>query len=218
MRFRQLLLIAASAALILVFTLVQGATLISAQENAIHAKGKTKSAKSAAPEGSPAIEKLGMMIAGTWAIDATAEPSARKPKGGKDTGTSVIRLGPGRLSLIEDYGTHGDGGRRVALGIFWWDDKAQGYRSMFCDDHDPSGCSVYEGLGKWEGADWVFHDEFEANDKKVKIKEVLTAASPSSFTARFYRSESDGPMELDWTVKHTKIEAHQEKTASRDSY
>ena len=43
---------------------------------------------------------------------------------------------------------------------------------------------------------------------KVKVKEVLTATSPSSFIATFYRSENGGPMKLDWTVKHSKRDAH----------
>ena len=64
---------------------------------------------------------------------------------------------------------------------------------------------MYEGLGNWEGADWVFHTEFETKDKKkVKVREVLTTTSPSSFVATFYRSENDGPMKLDWIVKHSK--------------
>ena len=80
---------------------------------------------------------------------------------------------------------------------------------MFCENRDPNGCSVYAGLGNWEGDDWVFHTAFETKDKgKVKVKEVLTTTSPSSFTATFYRSENDGPMKLDWTVKHTRTEVH----------
>jgi hypothetical protein len=77
---------------------------------------------------------------------------------------------------------------QIGLGMFWWDGKGKGYRTMFCEDGDPSGCSVYNGLGNWEGSDWVFNHEYEENKKKVKIKQVLTATSPSSFIARFYRS------------------------------
>lgn len=179
-----------------------GTTHLNAQDKPDPHRGKGETASEESP-----IEKLGRMIAGTWAIDATSEPREVGSKGGKDIGESVIRFGPGKLALIEDYRTHGDEGTRVALGIFWWDGREKGYRTMFCEDRDPSGCSVYGGLGNWEGADWVFHTEFESKDKKkVKVKEVLTTTSPSSFTATFYRSENDGPMRLDWTVKHSKIE------------
>ena len=44
------------------------------------------------------IEKLGRMIAGTWAIDATSEPRKAGDKVGKDIGKSVIRFGPGKLA------------------------------------------------------------------------------------------------------------------------
>ena len=48
------------------------------------------------------------MIVGTWAVDATSEPRESGSKAGKDVGKSVIRFGPGKLALIEDYRTHGD--------------------------------------------------------------------------------------------------------------
>ncbi|PYX63828.1 MAG: hypothetical protein DMG78_31185 [Acidobacteria bacterium] len=63
-------------------------------------------------------------------------------------------------------------------------------------------------MGNWEGSDWVFRHEYEEDKKKVKIKQVVTATSPSSFVARFYRSENDAPMKLWWTVKHSKTEVH----------
>src|ERR1019366_1675035 len=203
--FRQSRSLLASSILALTLVLNDGTTHVNAEENPVPREGKAKTA--AASEESP-IEKLGRMIAGTWAIDATSEPREVGKKVGKDVGKSVIRFGPGKLALIEDYQTHGDDGTRIALGIFWWDGKGNGYRTMFCEDRDPHGCSVFEGLGNWEGADWVFHTEFENKDKKkVRVKEVLTATSPSSFTATFYRSENDGPMKLDWIVKHSKTDA-----------
>ncbi|HEX6504684.1 MAG TPA: hypothetical protein VF011_15710 [Terriglobales bacterium] len=199
---RQSRRIFASTTLVLFLTLGYGTTHLSAQEKT----GPHRTRGETASEKSP-IDKLGRMIAGSWAIDATSEPRDGRSRVGKDFGNSVIRFGPGKLALIEDYRTHGDEGTRVALGIFWWDGKEQGYRMMFCENRDPNGCSVYEGLGNWEGEVWIFRTEFETKDKKkVKVKEVLTATSPSSFIAKFYRSENDGPMKLDWTVKHSKTE------------
>jgi hypothetical protein len=197
-----LLCLPASTTVVFFLVLSDGTTEMNAQNKPGNHTRKVEMA--GASEGSP-IEKLGRMIAGTWAIEATSEPREAGSKGGKDVGKSEIRFGPGNLTLIEDYRTHGDQGDRVAMGIFWWDGEEKGYRTMFCEDRDPSGCSVYEGLGNWEGADWVFHTEFETKDKKkVKVREVLTTTSPSSFVATFYRSENDGPMKLDWIVKHSK--------------
>jgi len=196
-------LLASTITFVLFLILSAGTTHVNAQQKASPHKGKGESA--AVSEESP-IEKLGRMIAGTWEIDATLEPDKAGSKPGKDVGKSVIRFGPGKVALIEDYRTHGDQGTQVALGIFWYDGKGKGYRTMFCDDQDPSGCSLYDGLGNWEGSDWVFHHEYEEDKKKVKIKQVLTATSPSSFIARFYRSEDDAPMKLWWTVKHSKTQ------------
>jgi hypothetical protein len=199
-------LLASTITFVLFLVLCAGTTHMNAQgkPSPYKGKGETPAASEEAP-----IEKLGRMIVGTWAIDATSEPREAGSKAGKDFGKSVIRFGPGKLALIEDYRTQGDQGTRVALGIFWWDGKAKGYRTMFCEDRDPSGCSVYDGLGNWEGADWVSQSEFETKDKKkVRVKEVLTATSPSSFTATFYLSENDGPMKLDWTVEHSRTAVH----------
>ena len=200
--FRRSRCLLASTTLLLFLTQGHENNRVNAQAKSGLDRGRVETAPGVSP-----IEKLGRMIAGTWAIDATSEPREPGSKAGKDVGETVIRFGPGKLALIEDYRTRGDGGTRVALGIFWWDSKEKGYRTMFCENRDPSGCSVYVGLGNGEGDDWVFLTEFETKDKgKVKVKEVLTTTSPSSFTATFYRSENNGPMKLDWTVKHTKTE------------
>jgi len=204
--FCQSLWVPASTSSFVLFLILSAATTnVDAQQKPSPHKGKGEPAT--ASEESP-IEKLGSMIVGTWAIGASMEPDEAASKPGKDLGKSVIRFGPGKLALIEDYRTHGDQGSQVGLGIFWWDGKEKGYRTMFCEDRDPSGCSVYNGLGNWEGSDWVFRHEYEEDKKKVKIKQVVTATSPSSFVARFYRSENDAPMKLWWTVKHSKTEVH----------
>ena len=197
--------LASTSSFVLFLILSAATTNVDAQQKPSPHKGKGEPAT--ASEESP-IEKLGRMIVGTWAINASMEPDEAASKPGKDVGKSVIRFGPGKLALIEDYRTHGDQGSQVGLGIFWWDGKEKGYRTMFCEDRDPSGCSVYNGLGNWEGSDWVFRHEYEEDKKKVKIKQVVTATSPSSFVARFYRSENDAPMKLWWTVKHSKTEVH----------
>jgi hypothetical protein len=135
-------LLASTITFVLFLVLCAGTTHMNAQGKPSPHKGKGETP--AASEEAP-IEKLGRMIVGTWAIDATSEPREAGSKAGKDFGKSVIRFGPGKLALIEDYRTHGD------QGLFWWDAKAKGYRTMFCEDRDPSGCSVYEGLGRVNG-------------------------------------------------------------------
>jgi len=107
--FRQSRCALASTTLVLFLTLGYGATHLSAQEKPGPHRAKDKTASEDTP-----IEKLGRMIAGTWAIDAISEPRDPGSKVGKDVGKSVIRFGPGKLALIEDYRTHGDEGARIA--------------------------------------------------------------------------------------------------------
>jgi hypothetical protein len=152
------------------------------------------------------VNKLAKLIAGKWDVLATQEPTATKPKGLKDAGLNVIVLGPGALSLVENYHTEGDSGSRAALGVIWWDARAHGYRMLFCDNWHASSCSVYDGVGQWVGDELVFQFRFEAGDKKIDAREVISAASTSSFTTRFYESRNGGPLEASWTVQQVKRE------------
>jgi hypothetical protein len=168
-----------------------------------------KAESDAASATSQQMAKLAKMIAGTWIISATSEPTASRPHGAKDTGRSIIKFGPAKLSLVEDYRTDGDHGHEVALGTFWWDSHAQGYKTMFCDSTDPDGCSVYDGIGKWDGDDLVFWFQFpaETGSRPEFIKEVLHSTSPSSFTAAFFRGENSSELHRYMTVAHNRPNA-----------
>jgi len=153
-----------------------------------HKDAKKASTKSETPAGmpmpkpSPQIEKLADKIVGTWNTSEDFEVSEMMPKGGKGHGVAVIKKGPGGLSVTEDYHSRGGMGAFAGHGVFWWDDKANGYKSVWCDNTSPTGCSVSNGLGKWEGNDVVFNDEQEMMGKKMAMKEVYTDMKPSSFT------------------------------------
>lgn len=144
------------------------------------------------------------MIVGTWDLSGTSEPSAERPKVRHDTGRSVIQYGPGRLSLMEDFRMHGDSGDLYAMGTFWWDAQAHGFRTMFCETRDPSGCSVYDGLGHWEGTNLVNRWEFESNGKKTVTKQVVEEATPNEFIATFYNGDSDATLKKSYTYKHAR--------------
>jgi hypothetical protein len=157
-----------------------------------------------APGRAPEMEKLAKMLVGNWDVVATLESSSARPRGRKDAGANRIVLGPGGRSVVENYHTDGDSGSRSALGILWWDEKAQGYRTMFCDNADPAGCSVYDGLGRWEGNDLIFKFRRYRGNDKIDAKEVITPTSPISFTVRFFETRNDGPEDVTWTVTNTK--------------
>jgi len=205
------LLLATSATAVVVLAFSVGAR---AQE--VHAGQNSQSSSSqaehlAAPhpltaERSPEMEKLATMLVGNWEVVATREPSAARPKGLRNTGTNRIVLGPGGRSIVENFHTEGDTGPRSALGILWWDAKAQGYRTMFCDTVDPAGCSVYDGLGKWEGNDLIFEFKLDHDGIKINGKEMFMVTSPFSYTVRFFESRNGGPEDATWTVNNTKAE------------
>jgi hypothetical protein len=116
----------------------------------------------------------------------------------------MITYGPGKLSLVEDYRTNGDLGPQLALGIFWWDQSEHGYKVMFCGNKDPDGCSVYKGLGQWEGQSLMFWFERGNGGKPLIIKQSISATSSTSFTATFYSGESRSSLQRYRTVVHTR--------------
>jgi hypothetical protein len=174
-------------------------------QEALGNKGSQRDASEPADSVASAMEKLAKMLIGNWDVVATIEASPTR-KGRKDTGANRIVRGPGGRSVIENYYTDGDSGSRSALGILWWDDKVNGYRTMFCDNADPGGCSVYDGLGKWEGNDLVFRFRRDRDGIRIDGKEVFTATSPFSFTVQFFESRNGEPENATWTVKNTKAQ------------
>src|SRR5689334_21951304 len=121
----------------------------------------------------PEMQKLTKMLAGTWSTAEKFEVNEMMPQGGKGSGTAVIKPGPGGLSLVEDYHSHGGLGSFSGHGVFWWDEKAKGYRSVWCDTMTPGGCAVANGLGSWEGDSLVFNDEQDMMGKKTTMKNEL---------------------------------------------
>ena len=180
-------------------------------------KGKAEKSEPAANMGmpiakpSPDMEKMSKMLVGTWTTTETFEVSDMMPNGGKGTGTAVIKPGPGGLSLVEDYHGHSNMGAFVGHGVFWWDEKAQAFKDVWCDNMSPGGCATINGSGKWEGTDLVFNDEQEMMGKKMAMKSVLTA-SGSSVTMTMSSSEDGGPMKKTMTIKYTKMAPKHEAT------
>jgi hypothetical protein len=193
--------------------------VVAAQQTS-HKDAKKTSSKSETSMGMPMpkpstqIEKLAEKIVGTWNTSEDFEVSEMMPKGGKGHGTAVIKKGPGGLSVTEDYHSRGGMGAFAGHGVFWWDEKANGFKSVWCDNTSPAGCSVSNGLGKWEGNDVVFNDEQEMMGKKMAMKEVYTELKPSSFTMTMDGSQDGGPMKRQMTIKYTKAGAKATKTTA----
>ena len=128
---------------------------------AAHDKGKPAAAdkdkKAAKPPAMPAmkpspeIQKLAKAMVGSYTTKETHDPGPFMPTGGTGTGEAKYVLGPGGFSIIETYKskTGPMGGNFRGHGVIWYDQKAGGYRGVWCDSMSPA-CET-GGLSKWAG-------------------------------------------------------------------
>jgi len=160
----------------------------------------------AMPQPGPEMQRLVKTFVGTWTLSETYEPSERMPSGGAGReGQQIWRAGPGGLSLIEEYRSKSPSGEISGLSVTWWDDKAQGYRALWCVNTNPGGCVAMANLAKWEGDQFVLGDEFERNGKKFTFREVVSDITPTSFTQTLYQGESGGELKRMMTIRATKV-------------
>jgi hypothetical protein len=158
----------------------------------------------------PEMEKLKKTFLGTWRTTEKHEPSMWMPKGGTGKGTATYKLGPGGLSLIEDYRSSSSmGGKFMGHGVIWWDDKEKGYKSIWCDNMSPGGCEVSRGVGRWEGNAIMFDNETEMGEQKMKMtmKEVITDITPKGFTFTMDMGPTGGEIKRVMTIKYARAGA-----------
>jgi hypothetical protein len=156
-----------------------------------------------APKPGPQMEKLLRTFEGAWSIDETLAPEPSAPNGTTGEGQIVWRPGPGGFSLIEDYQSK-QGDRQVTgLAVFWWDDAAKGYRTMWCDSTNPGGCISFKSVARWNGSQLILVEDYEVNGKKFTFREVFGDITPGTFTQILYGGEA-GSMKVDQTIRATK--------------
>jgi hypothetical protein len=183
-----------------------GKWLLAALQNAVPISPTTASKQSSAATVQPApeIQKLAKAFLGTWSVTEKIEPSQTMPNGGDGRGEEVYRLGPGGHSFIEEIHLNEPTQEISGAGVAWWDDKAKGYRAVWCDGENPSGCILMAHLAKWEGDQFVLSDESERNGRKFEFKEVFSEITPSSFTQTLYHGEAGKELKRLLTIHATK--------------
>ena len=146
----------------------------------------------------PEMEKLIKMWTGHWTTVELFEPSDEMAKGKQDKGAETMRPGPGGLSLIGDYESHG-----APFGhmVVTWIPKEKVYKSYWTDLSQP-GVSV--STGKWEGEILVFTSVDESTGAKIQIRDTYSDITPTSFTDTLESGPLGGPMNKILTVKYTK--------------
>jgi hypothetical protein len=178
--------------------------------NAQQAQQKSPSPKSspapaaAAQQPGPEMQQLFNAFVGTWSLTETIEPSEKLPNGGTGRGEVVNRLGPGGRSSIEEIHLVERTGESIGLGLAWWDEKAGGYRTVWCENGISGGCIVMARVAKWEGDQFVLGDEFEVNGKKFVFKEVLSEITPTSYTQTLYQGEAGKELKRLLTIQATR--------------
>ena len=151
------------------------------------------------------IERLLRAFEGTWAINEEIAPDPALPKGGTGDGRIVWRPGPGGFSVVEDYQSK-QGTREVAgLGVFWWDESAGGYHTIWCDSTNPGGCISFKNVARWEGTQLVLVEDYETNGKQFTFKEVFGDIAPGTFTQTLFGGEAGGKLKVDQSIHARKL-------------
>jgi hypothetical protein len=63
------------------------------------------------------------------------------------------------------------------------------------------GCRVSQGIGKWEGDDFVMLDQHRDSGKRVFSREVWSDLKRDSFTQTIYQGASPDNLEKVLTIK-----------------
>ena len=169
--------------------------------------------KAKAPAGMPAmkpspeIQKLAKAMVGSYTTKETHDPGGFIPNGGTGTGEARFTLGPGGNSIIENYQSKSGpmGGKFRGHGVVWYDAKAGGYRSVWCDSMSPM-CEV-GGVSKWEGNNLVGTTDSEMMGKKVSYKETMSNLSPQGFKMDMEMSTEGSPMKHVLSIEYMKAQA-----------
>jgi hypothetical protein len=150
----------------------------------------------------PEMEKLIVALSGEWTTEDTYEGDDQTPTGRRKRSRESYRVGPARLSLLEEYHSENALGKPWATGIFWWDSEAKGVHVLWCDSQAvDTGCSVLQGIGKWEGDDFVMMDQHGDSGKRVFTREVWSDLKRDSFTQTIYQGASPDNLEKVLTIK-----------------
>ncbi|MDP9268321.1 MAG: DUF1579 domain-containing protein [Acidobacteriota bacterium] len=174
-----------------------------------------KKADMNAPQ-SAEMKKLEKMLAGTWSLDETFESMMGMP-GGKGKGTEVSKRGPGGNSLHSDLKSTGPMGSFTGHGLMWYDAKAGGYRSIWCDTMTPQGCDD-SGIGKWQGNDLVFEGDSDMPPNmgggKMHMVQKFSDITPNSFTFSMDGTMNGQNMHM-MTIKYKRAGGGMSATATK---
>ncbi|MBZ5628880.1 MAG: DUF1579 domain-containing protein [Acidobacteriia bacterium] len=156
---------------------------------------------------SPEIQKMAKSLVGNYTTKETHDPGPFMPTGGTGVGEAKFTLGPGGNSIIESYQSKSGpmGSRFRGHGVVWYDAKAGGYRSVWCDSMSPM-CEV-GGVSKWDGDKLTGTTDSEMMGKKVSYRETMSGFSPEGFKMDMEMSVEGSPMKHVMTIEYARVGA-----------
>jgi hypothetical protein len=161
----------------------------------------TQPAEQSTKSPQPPMERLIRALSGEWSAEETYDPSDLLPTGGKGHSRDSYRVGPARLSLVEEYHDDGVAGKSWGTGIIWWEAEVHGFHFVWCDSYAlDRGCRVSSQVGKWDGDDFVQTDVHEVSGKQVFEREVWSSFTPNSFVQALYVGEKPDKLKRFMTI------------------
>lgn len=158
------------------------------------------------PKPSPEMQRFSDMVLGTWRVEETHGIRKGLPSGGTGSGMARFRLGPGGLSVIEDYASKNPWGDFVEHGLIWWNPQIGAFQRIECETITTTGCKYSETPGKWEGNVVIFRSDHEQGGRKLKIVERYTQTSRDAFTVTMDAVAETGETRRVMTVTHTRVQ------------
>lgn len=198
----RLVVVTWTAVLFVSHCLAVASSLTGKDDQSIAATAQESADKNTQSSPAPPMERLIRALAGEWSAEETYEPSSLAPNGGKGHSRDSYRVGPARLSLLQEYRGDGAVGKSWGTGIIWWDAEAHGFRFVWCDSYAlDRGCRVSSQIGKWDGGDFVQTDVHEVSGKQVFEKEVWSSFTPNSFVQTLYVGEAPDQLKRFMTIR-----------------
>jgi hypothetical protein len=113
----------------------------------------------------------------------------------------VWRAGPGNITLVYEYHSTNPGGEMWASALLWWDSEAKRLRELWCTGQSRQGCVISTADIRWEGAELVFTDSYQAKGQRHYSREVWSRIESGTHTMTISESTTRSDFKP-WIVSH----------------
>ncbi|HSS97786.1 MAG TPA: hypothetical protein VLK33_12185 [Terriglobales bacterium] len=147
------------------------------------------------------VKRLAKAIVGTWNISVKDEPSPELPQGETYEGQEIWSE-PGGGVVMEQYRAKPSFGEQAETALFWWDNKTQKFKGLWCATINDEGCNGFNA--KWESDQFTCDGQWLYNGKQFVWREVWSFSS-NSFVQKLYIGGPNGDSKLASTIRATKL-------------